>query len=109
MMPPLRFEIRGRLMRVFLACFLAVLTGLSVHGAAQVIRPGEVWLDDRGKPIQAHGGGILKKDDTYFWFGEEREQGLDPVKKYVGCYSSKDLDRKSTRLNSSHRTISYAV
>src|SRR5689334_19573730 len=23
-----------------------------------VIKPGEVWLDDRGKQIQAHGGGI---------------------------------------------------
>jgi hypothetical protein len=55
------------------------------------IRPGEVWLDDRGKPIQAHGGGILKQGNTYFWFGEEREQGLDAGKRYVGCYSSKDL------------------
>jgi len=55
------------------------------------IRPGEVWLDDRGQPIEAHGGGILKRGDTYFWFGEEREQGLDPTKRYVGCYSSTDL------------------
>jgi hypothetical protein len=64
----------------------------AVGGAtAQGIRPGELWLDDRGKPIQAHGGGILQRGDTYFWFGEEREQGLDPAKRYVGCYSSKDL------------------
>lgn len=58
---------------------------------AQAIKPGEVWLDDRGKQIQAHGGGILKQGKEYFWFGEEREQGLDPAKRYVGCYSSKDL------------------
>ena len=78
-------------MRVFLALVVAIATGFSVQGATQVIRPGEVWLDNRGKQIQAHGGGILKKGHTYFWFGEEREQGLDPAKKYVGCYSSKDL------------------
>ena len=36
------------------------------------IRPGAVWLDDRGQHIQAHGGGILKLGRTYFWFGEDR-------------------------------------
>jgi rhamnogalacturonyl hydrolase YesR len=55
------------------------------------IRPGDVWLDNRGQPIEAHGGGILKRGNTYFWFGEEREQGLDSMKRYVGCYSSTDL------------------
>jgi unsaturated rhamnogalacturonyl hydrolase len=55
------------------------------------IRPGEVWLDDRGQPIQAHGGGILKRGNTYFWFGEERREGLDPMKRYVSCYASTDL------------------
>jgi hypothetical protein len=58
---------------------------------AQEIRPGAVWLDDRGKEIQAHGGGILKRGSEYYWFGEYREQGLDTAKRYVGCYSSKDL------------------
>src|SRR5438094_10364088 len=42
--------------------------------------------------------------------GSERGQGLDPP---AGQSRSADLDlvqdRKSTRLNSSHRTISYAV
>lgn len=57
----------------------------------QSIRPGEVWPDDRGQHIQAHGGGILKVKDIYYWYGEERRQGLDPDKRYVSCYSSKDL------------------
>lgn len=56
-----------------------------------VIRPGEVWLDDRGQQIQAHGGGILRVRDTYFWFGEDRSQTNDPDTRYVSCYSSKDL------------------
>jgi len=56
-----------------------------------VIKPGEVWLDDRGVPIQAHGGGILQLGKTYYWFGEDRSQSNDPEKRYVACYSSKDL------------------
>jgi hypothetical protein len=55
------------------------------------IQPGALWLDQRGQHIQAHGGGITKVGDSYYWFGEDRGQGLDPAKRYVGCYSSKDL------------------
>jgi hypothetical protein len=58
---------------------------------AAAIHPGEIWPDNRGKHIQAHGGGILKLDDTYYWFGEDRSQGLDPAKRYVSCYSSRNL------------------
>ncbi|HEY4108807.1 DUF2264 domain-containing protein [Puia sp.] len=52
---------------------------------------GQLWLDDRGEHIQAHGGGILKMGKTYYWYGEERRQGLDTVRRYVSCYSSTDL------------------
>ena len=67
-----------------------VMPALAV-AAPQTIKPGEIWPDDRGKHIQAHGGGINKFEDTYFWFGEDRSQGLDRSKRYVSCYSSKDL------------------
>jgi len=52
---------------------------------------GSLWLDDRGEHIQAHGGGILKHDGVYYWYGEERRQGLDTVRRYVSCYRSVDL------------------
>ncbi len=55
------------------------------------IVPGAVWPDDRGHHVQAHGGGILKFEGTYYWFGEQRERGLDFSKKYVSCYASTDL------------------
>ena len=71
---------------------------LTVHAQAPAtapqndrIIPGAVWPDDRGQHIQAHGGGILKYKGTYYWFGEQRERGLDPAKKYVSCYASTDL------------------
>lgn len=63
----------------------------AASSSSQTIRPGEVWLDTRGQPIQAHGGGILKYRDTYYWFGEDRTPGLNPAKRYVACYSSRDL------------------
>jgi hypothetical protein len=58
---------------------------------AATISPGEIWPDDRGKHIQAHGGGILKLADTYYWFGEDRSHENVRGKRYVACYASKDL------------------
>ena len=56
-----------------------------------LIRPGEPWPDNRGQHVQAHGGGIIKRGKTYYWYGEERAQGLDTNLRYVSCYSSRDL------------------
>jgi len=56
-----------------------------------LIRPGKVWLDDRGEMVQAHGGGIIRFGKTYYWFGEDRTPSNDPEKRYVGCYASEDL------------------
>jgi hypothetical protein len=61
--------------------------------------PGQVWQDTDGNPIQAHGGGILKVRDTWFWFGENKaaptcvnSRGIARTPLIgVSCYSSKDL------------------
>ena len=55
------------------------------------INPALPWLDDRGKPIQAHGGGVIRVDGEYFWFGEDRSPDNDPDTCCVACYSSTDL------------------
>lgn len=55
------------------------------------IAPGQTRPDQNGNHVQAHGGGIIKIKNTYYWYGEERRQGLDPNLRYVSCYSSKDL------------------
>lgn len=59
--------------------------------AGDEIKPGEVWLDDRGRPIQAHGGGVIKEGDSWYWFGEDHARDNDPSKRCVSCYSSQDL------------------
>jgi hypothetical protein len=60
-------------------------------GQLKIIKPGDVWRDTAGQRIQAHGGGILHLRDTYYWFGEDRAEALDHSKRYVSCYSSKNL------------------
>ena len=35
-------------------------------------KPGQIWPDNEGKHINAHGGAILFHDGTYYWFGETR-------------------------------------
>lgn|SRR6266496_828343 len=74
-----------------LAVLFITMMGIFVSAATNVIRPGDTWLDDRGKHIQAHGGGIIKLGDEYFWFGEDRSRNNDAGKRFVSCYSSKDL------------------
>src|SRR5271165_3903610 len=77
-------------MHLFRASMLSLAWTLLL-AAPQTIKPGEIWPDDRGKHIQAHGGGIIKIADTYYWFGEDRGEGHDANLRYVSCYASRDL------------------
>ncbi len=79
-LPPAPCSLTGICLLLSLFCF-----------SQKTINPGEVWSDDRGQHIQAHGGGIIKVGKTYYWYGEERRQGLDTNLRYVSCYASKDL------------------
>ncbi len=57
--------------------------------------PGQIWKDNNGVHINAHGGGILfnHKNNTYYWYGEHKVEGDAGNYAQVGvhCYSSKDL------------------
>ncbi len=69
---------------------LAAICSLSTIGALAtdaMFRPGELWLDNNGVHINAHGGGMLYHEGVYYWFGESYDQGTRGVQ----CYSSKDL------------------
>lgn len=88
-----------------LATFAVIATLISITvscGDAPSIHPGEVWLDDQGNAINAHGGGLMYHDGTYYWYGEFKE-GETTLPEWLGwecyrtdvkgvsCYSSKDL------------------
>lgn len=68
-------------------------------GAAFAARQGAVWTDDRGFAINAHGGGILHHQGTYWWYGEHKVYGRAGNRAHVGVhvYSSRDLLRWTDR------------
>jgi hypothetical protein len=68
-------------------------TKISAQSAVKEFHPGELWYDTSGTPINAHGGGFLYRDHTYYWFGEFKTAGPGGNAANVGvsCYSSKDL------------------
>lgn len=57
----------------------------------QVIRPGRLWLDDRGEHINAHGGGVLYHEGKYYWFGEHKNENSSAALVGINCYSSGNL------------------
>ncbi len=56
-------------------------------------RPGAVWNDDKGEPINAHGGGFLYYGGVFYWFGEHKIAGSEGNSAQVGVhvYSSRNL------------------
>ncbi len=93
-------------MKKFTCLALALLgfvaTAREIRAGAAVV-PGEVWKDTDGRPINAHGGGILFHAGVYYWYGEFKEGttylpkvnqawgGTRVLAGGVSVYSSKDL------------------
>jgi hypothetical protein len=71
---------------------------------------GIQWADTSGKPIQAHGGGMIKVLDDYYWFGENRNSNGSFYA--VSSYRSRDLRnwefRKDVLRSSSHAELNPA-
>lgn len=78
---------------LFTLAFVALLVGaignISVLAADGTITNGTQFKDTSGNAIHAHGGGLLKHGDYYYWYGEYR----DSSNYFLGvrCYRSKDL------------------
>jgi len=70
---------------------------------SKMIVSGEKWLDTDGNMINAHGGGILYHEGTYYWYGEYKGDSTYWNPKVpswecyrteaggVACYSSQNL------------------
>lgn len=82
-------KIRGFLL-IYIWFYAASMMAQTEYNEFQ---PGQLWLDDKGNNINAHGGGILYYNGKYYWFGEHKESGKMGHKALVGVhvYSSKDL------------------
>ena len=58
------------------------------------IRPGKVWLDTKGKRIQAHGGSMIYENGFYYWYGEDKTFTRKKGKLWtwgINIYRSRDL------------------
>jgi beta-glucanase (GH16 family) len=70
------------------SCLAQTQANKQVYDRYNAFNPGQQWYDDRGELINAHGGGLLYSDNTWYWFGERRgRQGTSGV----NVYSSHDL------------------
>jgi Glycosyl hydrolases family 43 len=63
-----------------------------------MFKPGKIWNDTSGRPIQAHAGGFLYDKGRYYWFGQVMDKPtvstnfLNRVDVTgISCYSSVDL------------------
>lgn len=78
---------------VFVHIFLMAGCGNGTATKHNSFKPGKIWTDNNGLHINAHGGGLLIYNDTYYWFGEHKIKGRRGNRAQVGvsCYSSGDL------------------
>lgn len=70
--------------------FIFFLVTLWSQAALAQFTPGEIWPDHKGEHINAHGGGILYQNGTYYWYGEIKGTH-SRAEVGVSVYSSKDL------------------
>lgn len=75
---------------------IIMFVGFGLQTNAQTytdFNPGQIWKDDKGVHINAHGGGIVNVKGVYYWFGEHKVAGELGNTAQVGvhCYFSKDL------------------
>lgn len=70
-------------------CFL-LLTACTAEPLKE-IRSGEIWPDNQGVHVNAHGGGVLYHDGTYYWYGENKSDSTSSAMVGIMCYSSKNL------------------
>ncbi len=95
---------KTRMKKNFIIAIAGFMT-IAIHCLAddnKAIIPGAIWQDTNGQHINAHGGGILYHEGTYYWYGEYKGEytyrspgvGWECYRTEAGgvsCYSSKDL------------------
>ena len=79
--------------KLIISLFLLALspTQIVAKDASKKFYPGEIWKDNNGVHINAHGGGVINYNGTYYWFGEHKSDTTSSAIVGVTCYSSKNL------------------
>jgi beta-galactosidase len=79
---------KNKLFLLYTLLLSSVMVAQPAPAANTNFKPGEIWNDDTGEVINAHGGGILYANNKYYWFGEKRGRGASEG---VNVYSSDNL------------------
>jgi hypothetical protein len=85
------------LLAVALLASALLTTPLSASAAPVTVTNGTQFTDTSGNVVHAHGGGMIKVDEHYYWFGENRNP--DNTFKAVSVYRSTDLKTWEFRNN----------
>jgi hypothetical protein len=85
---------------------------LSFYTVSETITNGTAWNDTSENRIHAHGGGMIKVGDYYYWFGEDRYTNSTLQFRSVKCYRSTNLKdwefRNNVLTNASGSDLGYA-
>ena len=78
-----------------LVCLIGLSIGVAFARTDTNVEKGNgeipTWRDTNGQHINAHGGGILTYNGTYYWFGEHRPEQGGSTLVGINCYRSTDL------------------
>lgn len=76
-----------------MCAFAPVQAEAASESSVNEFKSGEVWTDNNGVAINAHGGGMLEFKGVYYWYGEHKTAGSAGNQAHVGVhvYSSRDL------------------
>ncbi|MDG6103258.1 RICIN domain-containing protein [Dactylosporangium aurantiacum] len=92
------------------ALLLACLVAVPAHAATVTVASGGQFRDTAGNVVHAHGGGVLKVGQYYYWFGENRN--TDNTFRNVSVYRSTDLRtwefRNNVLTQASHAELASA-
>ena len=72
-------------------CLATIMMACSPKAELKPIVSGEIWPDDKGVHVNAHGGGVIYHDGTYYWYGENKSDSTSNAMVGIMCYSSTDL------------------
>jgi hypothetical protein len=89
---------------------LSMITSTPAQAAPVTVSNGVQFTDTSGAVVHAHGGGMLKVGDHYYWFGENRNP--DNTFRAVSVYRSTDLRtwefRNNVLTQASHAELKVA-
>lgn len=90
-----RIESVKHVMKKAIGAEMLMMAALVSSGTLGALPNGELWPDDRGVHVNAHGGGVIWNAGRYWWYGEHKVGGDEGNRAHgtaVHVYSSDDLN-----------------